>query len=109
MKKIIALLLAAIMVLGLAACASKSEPADQTPAADTAADTAVTARKLLHTRIEVSAGKIIKLDINNAPIILMPTTTVTAVSTAIRVLYSPVFVPVAAAKVSSKVTAKMRL
>ena len=40
MKKIIALLLAAIMVLGLAACASKSEPADQTPAADTAADTA---------------------------------------------------------------------
>ena len=40
MKKIIAMLLALVMVLGLAACASKSEPADQTPAADTAADTA---------------------------------------------------------------------
>ena len=53
---------------------------------DTAAETAVTARKLLQTRIEVSAGKIIRLEISRAPIILMPTTTVTAVSSAVRVL-----------------------
>ena len=40
MKKIIALLLAAIMVLGLAACASKTEPADRySPLPSTAADT----------------------------------------------------------------------
>ena len=41
MKKIIALLLAAIMVLGLAACASKTtETANETPAADAPADEA---------------------------------------------------------------------
>lgn len=43
-------------------------------------------RKLLHTLIEVSAGKIIRLDMSSAPIILMPSTTVTAVSTAMRLL-----------------------
>ena len=37
MKKIIALLLAAIMVLGLAACASKTEPAADTATAEPAA------------------------------------------------------------------------
>ena len=39
MKKIIALLLAAIMVLSLAACASKTEPATDTTTAEPAAET----------------------------------------------------------------------
>ena len=42
--------------------------------------------KLLNTRMEVSAGKMIRLEINNAPIIRIPRTIVTAVSTAINVL-----------------------
>ena len=42
MKKIIALLLAAIMVLGLAACASKTEPAADTATAEPAAEPAET-------------------------------------------------------------------
>ena len=42
MKKIIALLLAAIMVLGLAACASKTEPAPDTTTAESAAEPAET-------------------------------------------------------------------
>ena len=42
MKKIIALLLAAIMVLGLAACASKTEPAADTTTAEPAAEPAET-------------------------------------------------------------------
>ena len=42
MKKIIALLLAAIMVLGLAACASKTEPATDTTTAESAAEPAET-------------------------------------------------------------------
>lgn len=54
--------------------------------ADTTADTTVTARKLLHTRIDVSAGKIIRLEMSSAPIIRIPTTTVTAVSRAVTVL-----------------------
>ena len=46
----------------------------------------ITALKLLNTLIEVRAGKIIRLDMRSVPIILIPTTTVIAVSTAIRVL-----------------------
>ena len=53
---------------------------------DTTAHITVTPLKLLHTRIEVSAGKIIRLEISSAPIILMPTTTVRAVRTAMSVL-----------------------
>ena len=44
---------------------------------------------------------------SSAPIILMPSTTVTAVSTAMTLLYSSAFVPVALAKSSSKVTANI--
>ena len=55
----------------------------------------VTLKKLLKTRIEVSAGKIIRLEINIAPIIFIPSTTVTAVKIEISVLYIPTFTPVA--------------
>ena len=67
----------------------------------------VTLKKLLKTRIEVSAGKIIRLEINIAPIIFIPSTTVTAVKIEISVLYIPTFTPVAFEKLSSKVTAKI--
>ncbi len=45
-----------------------------------------TLRKLLNTRIEVSAGKITRLEIRSAPIIRIPSTIVTAVSTAATLL-----------------------
>ena len=41
-----------------------------------------TALKLLNNLIEVNAGKIIKLEINNEPITLIPTTTTIAVAKA---------------------------
>ena len=46
----------------------------------------ITLLNVLHTRIDVNAGKMIRLEINNAPIIRIPSTIVTAVSTAINVL-----------------------
>ena len=46
----------------------------------------ITERKLLQTRMEERAGKIIRLEISSAPIIRMPRTTVIAVSTASSVL-----------------------
>ena len=42
--------------------------------------------KLLNTRMEVSAGKMIRLEISMAPIIRNPSTMVTAVQTAISTL-----------------------
>ena len=66
---------------------------------DTTAELTVTERKVVHTRMEVRAGKMIRLEISKVPIIRMPSTMVTAVSTAIRVLYSPALTPVAWAKV----------
>ena len=54
---------------------------------DNTAEQIVTDKKLLKTLIEVNAGKIIKLEINIAPIIFIPITTVTAVKTDINVLY----------------------
>ena len=42
--------------------------------------------KLLHTLMDVRAGKIIKLEINIAPIILIPITIVRAVKSAISIL-----------------------
>ena len=67
----------------------------------------ITARKLLNRRIEVSAGKMIRLEISIAPIICMPSTIVTAVRIESRVLYNPTRTPVALEKFSSKVTAKI--
>ena len=57
--------------------------------------------------MDVSAGKMIRLEIKSAPIIRIPRTIVTAVSTAISVLYIPALTPVAWAKVSSNVMAKI--
>ena len=75
---------------------------------DTIDEHTTTDLKLRHSRIAVSAGKMMRLDISSAPIMRMPITTVTAVNTAMTVLYSCYFVPVARAKVSSKVTANIR-
>ena len=77
--------------------------------ADKTAEHITTLLNLLHTRIDVSAGKIIRLEIRSVPIILIPSTTVTAVRTDNTVLYNPVFTPVALAKLSSNVIAKIRL
>ena len=54
---------------------------------ETSAEEMTTPLKLRQTRMEVSAGKIIRLEINIAPIIRIPTTIVTAVSRAIRRVY----------------------
>ena len=51
-----------------------------------AAAVTMTARKLLHTRMAESAGKMIRLEMSSAPIMRMPRTTVIAVSTARSVL-----------------------
>ena len=73
----------------------------------TAPEDHTTARKLLKIRMEVNAGKMIRLEIIIAPIICIPSTMVTAVSTAINILYADTLTPVALAKLSSKVTAKI--
>jgi hypothetical protein len=64
--------------------------------------------KFLNKRIDVKAGKIIKLEINNVPIILIPKTTITAVTIDKPIFYSLVLIPMAFAKDSSNVTAKIR-
>ena len=69
----------------------------------------ITDLNFLHTRIEESAGNIISADMSKVPIILIPTTIVSAVSIATTVLYTHVFRPVAFEKLSSKVTAKILL
>ena len=51
-----------------------------------AAAVIITDLNRLHTRMADSDGKIIRLEISSAPIILIPRTTVTDVSTAISVL-----------------------
>ena len=51
-------------------------------ATDTTAAHTVTDLKRLHTRMDVRAGNIRRLDMSMAPIMRMPITTVTAVSTA---------------------------
>lgn len=50
------------------------------------ADVIITLLKVLHTCIAVSAGKIIRLEISSVPIIRIPSTTVSAVKTAIITL-----------------------
>jgi hypothetical protein len=68
------------------------------------AEQTVTLLNFLNRRIELKAGKIIRLEISTAPIIRMPSTMVRAVKRAMSILYSPVLIPLAFAKVSSKVT-----
>ena len=74
---------------------------------DIIADKIITPLKLLHTLMAVKAGKITRLEISNAPIILIPSTIVIAVSRARSILYKFVLTPVAFAKFSSKVIAKI--
>ena len=76
---------------------------------DTTAEATVTFLKELQRLIAVRGGKIIREDTSNAPIILIPITTVMAVSTARIVLKTETFTPVAFAKSSSKVIAKILL
>ena len=56
----------------------------------------MTDRNVLHTRIDVSAGKMIRLEIKRAPIIRIPSTIVTAVSTAISVCTDWLLLPLPA-------------
>ena len=67
------------------------------------AEQMVTLLNVLKTRMELRAGKIIRLEISRAPIIRIPSTIVRAVKKAISILYTPVLIPPAFAKVSSKV------
>ena len=46
----------------------------------------ITRRKLLQTRMDVTVGKMMRLEISSAPIIRIPTTIVTAVSAASSIL-----------------------
>ena len=69
----------------------------------------VTALKLLKTLIAESAGNITKADTSTEPTRFIATTITTAIIVAIKMLYSPVFVPLALAKFSSKVTANILL
>ena len=73
------------------------------------AELMVTDLKLLNTRIALSAGKIIKADINNEPTRFIAKTIITAVIIAINKLYKLALTPVALAKFSSKVTANILL
>ena len=73
------------------------------------AELKITCRKVLNTCIEDSGGKTIKLEIKSAPIIRMPKTIVTADKNAMSALYTSALIPVALAKFSSKVTAKILL
>ena len=74
---------------------------------ESTAEQTTTVLKVLQRRMEVREGKIISLDISYVPIIRMLTTMVRAVSSAIIKLYKFALVPVAFAKFSSNVTAKI--
>jgi hypothetical protein len=76
---------------------------------DSIAEQIVTALKLLNILIADNAGKITKAETNKEPTRFMASTTITATTTAIKRLYNFAFVPVACAKLSSKVTAKILL
>ena len=61
----------------------------------------------LWTSTDWGKRKIISDEISSAPIIFMPMTIVIAVKAAMSILYKDTFVPVALAKLSSKVTANI--
>lgn len=75
----------------------------------TVADDIITFLNDLHIRIDVSGGKIIRLDTKREPTSLIPITIVTAVKQAITILYAVAFAPVALEKFSSNVTANILL
>ena len=63
----------------------------------------------LYIIIDVNVGNIIKLDINNEPISLMPSTTTIEHNTANNILYKLVFIPILFANFSSNVIANILL
>ena len=67
----------------------------------------ITLLKLLKSLIAESAGKIINAEISSEPTKFIAKTIITAITTAIRRLYKSARTPVAFAKLSSKVTAKI--
>ena len=89
--------------------AAKMETRIPTTAQNTAitAEDKITDKKLLNIRMEETAGKIINADISREPTSFIASTIIVAVITAIKRLYLSALVPVAFAKVSSKVTAKI--
>ena len=108
--RIAAAALAAVLCLSMTACGSSEESGDtaaQEQTTEITAELMITLLKVLHTRMDVRAGNMIRLEMRSAPIIRMPSTIVTAVSIAIRVLYRSAFTPVACANVSSNVMAKI--
>ncbi len=92
---------------GVEARIDKKIPA-AAPRTDRQAEAAMTPRKLLNNRMAESAGKMISAEIRREPTSFMASTITDAVTTAISRLYRSAFIPVARAKVSSKVTAKIR-
>ena len=73
------------------------------------AEHSVTDLKLLNTRIADRAGKITSAEISSEPTSVMATTMTTAMMTAMIRFIRLTLVPVARAKLSSKVTAKILL
>ena len=65
--------------------------------AEITTDSTTTALKLLQTLIADNVGKIIILDISNAPIVLRPKTIINAVSNDNKALYLFTLIPVALA------------
>ena len=76
---------------------------------DNRAEQMVTLLKLRHTRMADIGGKIIRAEISSEPTRFIARTIITAITTAIRRLYSFTFTPAERAKSSSKVTAKSLL
>jgi len=76
---------------------------------DRIADDSVTAKKLLNTRILDRAGKMISAETNREPTRFIAITITIAIIVAISMLYKSVLVPLALAKFSSKVRAKILL
>ena len=100
--KIIILIATTLAPVGVAYRYEKTTPVKKQNI-ETSAEQIVTFLNFLNTRMELRAGKIIRLEMSMAPIMRMPSTIVRAVKKAISILYKPVFIPVALAKVSSKV------
>lgn len=71
------------------------------------ADEIITLLKLMNTRMELNAGKIINEEMSMVPMTRIPRTMVIAVSRATSILKKPTLTPVALAKFSSKVMAKI--
>ena len=74
---------------------------------DKTAEQIVTDLKFLYTLIADNAGNITNAEISNEPTSFIARTIIIAVIMAIDKLYLPVFIPVALAKFSSKVTANI--